>query len=311
MGIEQGSMTLTRYHAEFGDGGMQDEVSRYSFREIDDSRGERESFGWVDPEDPEDVCHSAGAYYIGEGWHHLTARRDTKKIDRRALKARIARKTADTMTMLGVERPSRQQRLAIREETELAMLAEVTARTGYVDALFNEDSGHLLVGATGAMADRFRELFAATFGATSVTRITAEVVNGSDTPVAAPFLHRLAGGASVDFGTVTFVAGDKIVLAHETAKAALSGDATEPDAPGLKELVGSVPVARIRVIAKQGEEEWTLDLSPDWTIRGLKLPVPKTGDAGEDIRNRAKSAFFICSALDAATAAGRGAMADA
>lgn len=138
-------------------------LRRYAFRPIDADRGEREAFGWVNPRRPlddrytwEDVVDGPLAF--------LAVRRDRKSFNKVLFKARRDEAFARVKKEKGLERLTRQHRVAIEEELTIQMLREVTPATAFTELVWDMNSGDVLIGATGkALCERITELFTSTF----------------------------------------------------------------------------------------------------------------------------------------------------
>ncbi|MDK2973496.1 MAG: hypothetical protein PWP23_3251 [Candidatus Sumerlaeota bacterium] len=145
-------------------------VRRYAYKPIDAERGERESFGWVNPRDVlaekfewEDLVD--GNLVL------LGVRRDRKAFNKVLYKARRDRLFADVRRERAIERLSRQNRLAIEEELTVRMLSEVTPTISFTELVWDLNTGDVFVGATSkALCERLAELFASTFDLTLVPR---------------------------------------------------------------------------------------------------------------------------------------------
>lgn len=168
MPFRSGSMSVRRY-------AVQDEVPaafartatmalrRYVWRPIDADRGERESFGWVNPRRPleaellwEDCLDGNLAF--------LAVRRDRKSFNKTLFRARREELFAKTKREKGMERLTRQHRIALEEQLTVQMLREVTPAVAFTELVWDLNTGDVLMGATGkSLCERIADLFHSTF----------------------------------------------------------------------------------------------------------------------------------------------------
>lgn len=138
-------------------------VRRYEFHPINADRGERESFGWVNPRAP------LGAQFAWEdlvdgNLAFLAVRRDRKSFNKVIFKARLAELSEQTRRAKGIERLTRQHRLALEEQLTVQMLKEVTPATAFTELVWDLNTGDVFIGATSkSLCERITELFASTF----------------------------------------------------------------------------------------------------------------------------------------------------
>lgn len=138
-------------------------IRRYAWRPIDDSRGEKESFGWVNPRAVlqqqftwDDVVD--GPYVL------LGIRRDRKSFSKVIFKALREEKFAEIKKERNIQKLSRQQRLALEEELTIQMLKETSPVSSFAEIVWDLNSNLVLMGATGnTLCERIQELFEATF----------------------------------------------------------------------------------------------------------------------------------------------------
>lgn len=153
LGELDGNLSQTATHA----------LRRYCWRPIDDERGERESFGWVNPRrildekfDYTDVT-SNNVMLIG-------ARRDRKTFSNVLFRARLAERMGEVKKERKIERITRQHRLALEEELAVIMLKETSAVSTFHEVAWDLDRRELYMGATGnGVTERIKDLFEATF----------------------------------------------------------------------------------------------------------------------------------------------------
>ncbi len=138
-------------------------LRRYLWRPIDDARGERESFGWVNPRRLlaetftwEDVVD--GPYVL------LGVRRDRKNFSQVLFRARRDELFDRTKSERNITRLSRQQRLALEEQLTVEMLRETSPQSTFAEVVWDTNSNLLLVGTTAnTFCERTIEIFEATF----------------------------------------------------------------------------------------------------------------------------------------------------
>ncbi len=138
-------------------------MRRYTFRPIDDTRGEKESVGWVNPRN---ILAEQFTYddVITQSYMLLGVRRDRKVFSPVLYRARRHRKFEEVKKERGLEKLSRQQRLALEEELTIEMLKETSPTSAFSELVWEMNSNIVLMGATSnALCDRIQELFEATF----------------------------------------------------------------------------------------------------------------------------------------------------
>lgn len=180
MPFRSGSLSVRRYH-------LQDEVPaafartatmalrRYSFKPIDSDRGERESFGWVNPRQPlaqelvwEDIIDGNLAF--------LAVRRDRKSFSKVIFRARRDELFEKTKQEKGLGRLTRQHRIALEEELTIRMLKEVTPVSSFTEIIWDMNSGDVFLGATSkTLCERLSDLFTSTFDLKLAPRFPALV----------------------------------------------------------------------------------------------------------------------------------------
>ena len=173
MSFERGSISFRAYSvieppADAMDRTATMAVRRYAFRPINDERGERESFGWIDLRQP--LNDRPVWEEMREG--HLMVlgvRKDTKAFSQFLYKARFEARVERIKEEKGLERITRQHLLAIQEELTIQMLKETSPTTSTVEVIWDRNTGEVLIGcASNAMCERIVELFKATFDVTGM-----------------------------------------------------------------------------------------------------------------------------------------------
>jgi DNA recombination-dependent growth factor C len=138
-------------------------IRRYSYRPIDDSRGERESFGWVNPRR---LLSDAFTYedITDGGYMLLGLRRDRKNFSKVLFKARMEELIGATKRERKMEKISRQQRLALEDQLTIQMLKETSPQSAFSELVWDMNSNLVLMGATSTkLCERIQEVFEATF----------------------------------------------------------------------------------------------------------------------------------------------------
>jgi len=135
-------------------------MRRYSFQPVNDERGERESFGWVNPRA---LLASKWSYddLVDGALVRLCIRHDRKSLSPRLLKARVAQEIARHETTKGKLAPH--YRLQVAEEIELAMLRQTSAASSFYDLLWDMSAEIVVVSAPAGAQARIAEFFDATF----------------------------------------------------------------------------------------------------------------------------------------------------
>lgn len=138
-------------------------IRRYTFRDIDGDRGEKESFGWINPRYPlerdftwEDICDGPLVF--------LMIRRDRKNFSKVLFQARLAERISETMKQKGLERLTRQHRIALSEELTIKMLKETSPNSSFTEMIWDRNTGEVYMTATStALCERIADLFESTF----------------------------------------------------------------------------------------------------------------------------------------------------
>jgi len=148
-------------------------LRRYAFRPIDADRGEKESFGWVNPRrvlESELVWEDC----VDGNLAFLAVRRDRKSFSKVLFNARREILHARTRREKGLERLTRQHRLALDEQLTAEMLKEASPVSAFTELVWDLNTGEVFMGATGkALCERIADLFASTFDARLAPRFPA------------------------------------------------------------------------------------------------------------------------------------------
>ncbi|MEQ8822207.1 MAG: recombination-associated protein RdgC [Sumerlaeia bacterium] len=153
-------------------------IRRYLYRPINADRGERESFGWVNPRRPllekftwEDLADGPLVF--------LGVRRDRKAVSPALFKARKEELFLRVKEERGVERISRQQRLALEEQLTNEMLKETSPTVAFTELVWDRASGEVLMGSTSkTLCERMADLFFSTFDVRLVPQFPALIGHG-------------------------------------------------------------------------------------------------------------------------------------
>jgi hypothetical protein len=168
MPFRSGSLSVRRYavtsdRPEALDKTATMAIRRHAWRPIDARRGERESFGWVNPRRllaDEFEWHDVTDGHLA----FLAVRRDRKTFSRALFLARREEIFAQVKKEKGLTRLTRQHRLALEEELTIKMLAETTPTTAITELVWDMNTGEVFIGATGkSLCERIADLFASTF----------------------------------------------------------------------------------------------------------------------------------------------------
>lgn len=138
-------------------------MRRYGYRPINDDRGEKEAFGWINPRHLLDETFRYED--VVDGPHMLLGvRRDRKSFSAVLFRARRDALLESTKKERKLTKISRQQRLALEEQLTIEMLRETSPQSGFAELVWDMNSNIVLMGATGnALCERIQELFEATF----------------------------------------------------------------------------------------------------------------------------------------------------
>lgn len=138
-------------------------IRRHSYKPINAERGERESFGWVNPRrlldekyDWEDLVDGNLVF--------LAVRKDKKAFNKTLFRARRDEAIERLCKERGIERITRQHRLALEEELTVVMLKEVTPTTAFTELVWDTNTDEVMIGATSrTLCERIADLFQSTF----------------------------------------------------------------------------------------------------------------------------------------------------
>ncbi len=138
-------------------------VRRYEWRPIDDSRGEKESFGWVNPRNVLQQNFTFEDIY-DRPYIYLGTRRDRKAFSPVLFRARRDELFERVKREKEMKKLSRQHRIALEEQLTIEMLKETSPTSSFSELIWDTNAGVILMGATSnALCERIQEIFEATF----------------------------------------------------------------------------------------------------------------------------------------------------
>lgn len=169
MGFQEGNATVRRYLVM---GELSEDLPltatvslrRESWRPIDDRKGEKQSFGWVNPRallqreiSWEEVVVSNGLVFLGY-------RVDKKSFSPVLFKARMKEKIQVVKKEKKVEKISKAQRLALKDELTVEMLSETSPRSSFSELIWDMNSNIVLMSSTSnTLCDQISEAFTKSF----------------------------------------------------------------------------------------------------------------------------------------------------
>ena len=138
-------------------------MRRHAYKPINAERGERESFGWVNPRRLLDTTYSWEDVVDGN-LVFLALRKDKKAFNKALFKARRDDMIEKLCKERGIERITRQHRLAIEEELTVVMLKEVSPTTSFTELVWDTNTDEVMIGATSrTLCERIGDVFQSTF----------------------------------------------------------------------------------------------------------------------------------------------------
>ena len=169
MGLIKGTATLTRFTV---DGTLQDgylkefplKITRYGFRDIDESSEQERSSGWVNIMDMF-VKGFEKMEYLKEPCIAMSWRVDERKVPAKAL-LRYTREAEEKIKAAEeLEYLPKTRRREIREAVRINLLKRIIPRSKTYDMIWNLQTGILIFGATSPkLCDEFAEFFLKCFG---------------------------------------------------------------------------------------------------------------------------------------------------
>ncbi|MCB2154992.1 recombination-associated protein RdgC [bacterium] len=138
-------------------------IRRYAYKPINADRGEKESFGWVNPRAPLEERFTWEDLVDGH-LVFLAVRRDRKSFSKVLFRARRDQRMEQIREERSLSRITRQHRLAIEEELTIQMLKETSPTVAFTELVWDMNTGEVFLAATGnALCERITDLFTSTF----------------------------------------------------------------------------------------------------------------------------------------------------
>jgi acetone carboxylase gamma subunit len=169
-----GNATVQRYLVDpdaaqnFDEAKLAKNMEAFAFKPIDDKKGGVESQGWANPFDVVYGKMGSADLVAGDRTVILGVRKDKKSIPSVIFKARLKESHRLARANSKNGKLTREGKANLKQKLTTEMLKETSPTTAVTDAVWLVDEGVLLVGATGAAAQRLVDLFEATFE----TRVT-------------------------------------------------------------------------------------------------------------------------------------------
>ena len=140
-------------------------IRRYAYTPINADRGEKESFGWVNPRAPledrftwEDLVDGHLVF--------MAVRRDRKTFSKVLFRARRDQRMEQIRQERSLARITRQHRLAIEEELTVQMLKETSPTVVFTEMVWDMNTSEVFIAATSnSLCERITDLFTSTFEA--------------------------------------------------------------------------------------------------------------------------------------------------
>ncbi len=169
MGLLTGSASITRYRVSGSppsdyrkDYPLQ--ISRYSFRELNEASIDEKSFGWVN------IMDLLDNQFIGEEFfkdHYITLslRMDVRKVPANALKCHRLQAEAELKEKLDKKFLSKGEREEIKERIHLQLLKRAIPQANVYDMIWNVQTGKVLFYSNNKnICEEFTKIFNETFG---------------------------------------------------------------------------------------------------------------------------------------------------
>jgi DNA recombination-dependent growth factor C len=169
MGLISGSGSLTRFMVDdtVPENYLEEfprRISRYAFRNLDETSIEERSVGWVNIMDMF-ASDFAGMDYFKEPWIAMSWRIDVRKVPAKALK-QYCREAEDRIKALEeLEFLPKNRRLEIKEMVKMQLLKRAIPRSQTYDMIWDLQTGVVIFGGTSnRLCDEFAEFFLRCFG---------------------------------------------------------------------------------------------------------------------------------------------------
>lgn len=168
MGFISGSASVTRFLisgslSENYTDEFPERISRYSFRDLDESSDEERSTGWVS------IMDMFDSQFIGKGFFFdpyiaLSWRVDVRNVPGRALKQYSRKAEEEIKRMEDAEYLSKRQRQEIREGVLIQLRKRAIPRSHTYDMVWNLNTGMVMFGSlSNRICGEFAEFFFKTF----------------------------------------------------------------------------------------------------------------------------------------------------
>ncbi|MCC5877647.1 MAG: recombination-associated protein RdgC [Candidatus Sumerlaeia bacterium] len=170
MGFMQGSATVRRYQViddipEELDRTATVSIRRYSWRPIVDNKGEVSSQGWVNPRNLLEREFNWEDVLVQDGLVFLGYRVDKKSFSTVLFRARLQGMIQDVKREKKIERISKGQREALKEQLTIEMLKETSPRSTFTELIWDMRCNIVMMSSTSnTHCDQISENFKSTFG---------------------------------------------------------------------------------------------------------------------------------------------------
>lgn len=169
MGLIIGSGSLTRFlvegvlHENYLEE-FPERISRYAFRNLDETSDRERSMGWVNVMDMFDSSFP-GMDYFKEPYLAMSLRVDVRKVPSKALKQYCREAEEKIKAAEELEFLPKQRRQEIGEGVRIRLLKRAIPRSQTYDMIWNLQTGVVIFGGTSSkLCDEFAEFFLKTFG---------------------------------------------------------------------------------------------------------------------------------------------------
>lgn len=171
MGFLKGTVSFTRYEVE-GElpedyrNSYPEQITRWAFRELDETSQDERSLGWVNIFDFLDNKLSGQEYFMDQ-YVTLALRIDTRKVPARALKNFCLKAEAEEKAMQNKQFLSKSRKQEIRERVYLQLLKRVIPSATTCDMVWDLEKKIVWFASTNdKVCGEFTEIFKKTFGLT-------------------------------------------------------------------------------------------------------------------------------------------------
>jgi DNA recombination-dependent growth factor C len=169
VGFLKGTVSFTRYIVE-GESPKDyrktypDKISRWAFRELDETSPDERSLGWVNIFNFLDRKIIGQEYFL-DNYIALTLRIDSRKVPAKALKNFCLKAEAEEKALQNKQFLSKLRKKEIRERVSLQLLKRVIPVSSTCDMIWDTEAGAVWFASTSdKVCAEFSELFKKTFG---------------------------------------------------------------------------------------------------------------------------------------------------